>query len=67
LERQKTGPEHRKEKKRAEEESNDLVAAVEVDGMEDKGGETDVSAFVEVLRKRGFCVEGGRRGRGFEE
>jgi len=28
---------------------------VEVDGMEDKGGETDVSAFVEVLRKRGLC------------
>jgi ribosomal RNA-processing protein 8 len=60
--RQKGGPENKKEKKRAEEESNDLVAAVEVDGVEDKGGETDVSAFVEVLKKRGFVLKEGEGG-----
>ncbi|KAE9363057.1 hypothetical protein N431DRAFT_423474 [Stipitochalara longipes BDJ] len=60
--RKKIGPENKKEKKRAEEESNDLVAAVEVDGVEDKGGETDVSAFVEVLRKRGFVLKDGEGG-----
>lgn len=32
--------------------------AVEVDGMEDKRNETDVSAFVEALRKRGFVLRG---------
>jgi ribosomal RNA-processing protein 8 len=56
------GPEDKKEKKKAEEESNDLIAAVEVDGVEDKGGETDVSAFVEVLRKRGFVLKEGEGG-----
>ncbi|PMD20042.1 hypothetical protein NA56DRAFT_749938 [Hyaloscypha hepaticicola] len=60
--RKKNGPENKKEKKRAEEERNDLVAAVEVDGVEDKGGETDVSAFVEVLRKRGFVLKDGEGG-----
>jgi len=60
--RKKDGRENKKEKKRAEEESNDLVAAVEVDGIEDKGGETDVSAFVEVLRKRGFVLKDGEGG-----
>jgi ribosomal RNA-processing protein 8 len=30
---------------------------VEVDGHEDNKGETDVSAFVEVLRKRGFILQ----------
>lgn len=60
--RKKSGPENMKEKKKAEEESNDLVAAVEVDGVEDKAGETDVSAFVEVLRKRGFVLKEGEGG-----
>ncbi|KAL2753436.1 hypothetical protein ACRALDRAFT_2111754 [Sodiomyces alcalophilus JCM 7366] len=32
--------------------------AVEVDGAEDRRGETDVSAFVEALRKRGFVLHG---------
>ena len=36
--------------------SQDL--AVEVDGIEDKRNETDVSAFVEALRKRGFVLRG---------
>ncbi|PMD47300.1 hypothetical protein L207DRAFT_416437 [Hyaloscypha variabilis F] len=60
--RKKHGPENKKEKKKAEDESNDLVAAVEVDGVEDKGAETDVSAFVEVLRKRGFVLKDGEGG-----
>lgn len=32
--------------------------AVEVDGQDDRRRETDVSAFVEVLRKRGFVLQG---------
>jgi ribosomal RNA-processing protein 8 len=60
--RKRAGPENKKEKKRAEEESNDLVAAVEVDGVEEKGRETDVIAFVEVLRKRGFVLKEGDGG-----
>ncbi len=60
--RKKNGQENKKEKRRAEEESNDLVAAIEVDGVEDKGGETDVSAFVEVLRRRGFLLKDGEGG-----
>jgi ribosomal RNA-processing protein 8 len=60
--RKRGAPENKKEKKRAEEESNDLVAAVEVDGVEDKGGETDVSAFVEVLKKRGLVLKEGEGG-----
>ncbi|KAH6895466.1 methyltransferase-domain-containing protein [Thelonectria olida] len=34
--------------------------AVEVDGMEDRRRETDVSAFVEVLKARGFVLQGDR-------
>ncbi|PNY22156.1 25S rRNA (Adenine(645)-N(1))-methyltransferase [Tolypocladium capitatum] len=34
--------------------------AVEVDGMEDRRRETDVSAFVDALRKRGFVLQGER-------
>lgn len=47
----------KKAKKRKEDEFDDEVAAVEVDGQA-KGEETDVSAFVEVLRKRGFVLKG---------
>lgn len=37
--------------------------AVEVDGQDDQRRETDVSAFVEALRKRGFVLQGdGREG-----
>jgi ribosomal RNA-processing protein 8 len=39
-----------------EKEAKDL--AVEVDGEDDRRGETDVSAFVEVLRRRGFILRG---------
>ncbi|KAL6883899.1 methyltransferase domain-containing protein [Trichoderma longibrachiatum] len=34
--------------------------AVEVDGQDDQRRETDVSAFVEALRKRGFVLHGDR-------
>ncbi|RFU74355.1 ribosomal rna-processing 8 [Trichoderma arundinaceum] len=34
--------------------------AVEVDGQDDQRRETDVSAFVEALRKRGFVLQGDR-------
>ncbi|KAL3418254.1 25S rRNA (adenine(645)-N(1))-methyltransferase [Phlyctema vagabunda] len=40
-----------------EEEADDADLMVEVDGHEDRKGETDVSAFVEVLRKRGFVLQ----------
>ncbi|CZR62488.1 related to methyltransferase involved in pre-rRNA cleavage [Phialocephala subalpina] len=56
--KQPLGKEGLKFQKRREEETNDAVAVVEVDGVEDRGGETDVSAFVEVLRKRGFVLRG---------
>ncbi|GKT59115.1 ribosomal RNA-processing protein 8 [Colletotrichum tofieldiae] len=48
-----------------ETEADRVALAVEVDGHEDKRGETDVSAFVEALRKRGFVLAGegeGNRG-----
>jgi ribosomal RNA-processing protein 8 len=46
--------------KKQEEDSHEADLAVEVDGNEDPKarGETDVSAFVEVLRKRGFVMQG---------
>ncbi|KUJ06266.1 uncharacterized protein LY89DRAFT_692602 [Mollisia scopiformis] len=56
--RKKVGKEGKKIQKRMEEDVNDAVAAVEVDGVEDRGGQTDVSAFVEVLKKRGFVLKG---------
>ncbi|KAF2805821.1 uncharacterized protein BDZ99DRAFT_466173, partial [Mytilinidion resinicola] len=44
----------------AEEKVNDQLLSVEVDGVEvdAQKQETDVSAFVEVLRKRGFVLDG---------
>jgi ribosomal RNA-processing protein 8 len=56
--RQKTG---KKDKKKVEEEDaviDDAALMVEVDGNDDTKQETDVSAFVEVLRKRGFILKG---------
>ena len=47
----------KKASKKAEEELDGMELAVEVDG-EDRKEETDVSAFVEVLRKRGFVLQG---------
>jgi ribosomal RNA-processing protein 8 len=45
--------------KRQEEEGDEMDLAVEVDGQESTRQATDVSAFVEVLRKRGFVLQGG--------
>ncbi|KAK6957890.1 hypothetical protein Daesc_000679 [Daldinia eschscholtzii] len=39
-------------------EEDETALAVEVDGADDKREETDVSAFVEALRKRGFVLQG---------
>ncbi|KAM0432750.1 hypothetical protein ACHAPT_004452 [Fusarium lateritium] len=39
---------------------NDEDLAVEVDGVDDRRRETDVSAFVEVLKARGFVLQGDR-------
>ncbi|RWA10879.1 hypothetical protein EKO27_g4227 [Xylaria grammica] len=43
------------------EESHNADLAVEVDGDEDKRQETDVTAFVEALRRRGFVLQGDER------
>ncbi|KAI1075045.1 methyltransferase-domain-containing protein [Whalleya microplaca] len=40
-----------------EEGDHETELAVEVDGVEDRREETDVSAFVEALRKRGFVLQ----------
>ncbi|KAI0525918.1 hypothetical protein F5B22DRAFT_633284 [Xylaria bambusicola] len=40
------------------EESHKADLAIEVDGGEDKRQETDVTAFVEALRRRGFVLQG---------
>ncbi|KAI1386253.1 methyltransferase-domain-containing protein [Hypoxylon trugodes] len=37
---------------------DETALAVEVDGADDKREETDVTAFVEALRKRGFVLQG---------
>jgi ribosomal RNA-processing protein 8 len=43
--------------KKIETDAEHADILVEVDGHEDNKGETDVSAFVEVLRKRGFILQ----------
>jgi ribosomal RNA-processing protein 8 len=48
---------NKKGDKKKEDEHDEMDLAVEVDG-EDRKEETDVSAFVEVLRKRGFVLQG---------
>ncbi|RDW92158.1 hypothetical protein BP5796_01552 [Coleophoma crateriformis] len=50
-------PVDKKLQKKMEEEADDADLMVEVDGHDDHKGETDVSAFVEVLRKRGFVLQ----------
>jgi len=42
---------------RMEDDADDADLLIEVDGHDDNYGETDVSAFVEVLRKRGFILQ----------
>lgn len=43
--------------KKAAENNDDTDLLVHVDGHEDNKGQTDVTAFVEVLRKRGFVLQ----------
>jgi ribosomal RNA-processing protein 8 len=43
--------------KKMEDQTHDADLLVEVDGHDDTKGETDVSAFVEVLSKRGFILQ----------
>ncbi|KAF4339144.1 ribosomal RNA-processing 8 [Fusarium beomiforme] len=51
----------KKGKKGADNDADhDEDLAVEVDGVDDRRRETDVSAFVEVLRSRGFVLQGDR-------
>lgn len=55
----------KKDKQKAEDEAakgHDTALMVEVDGNDDMKVETDVSAFVEVLRKRGFVLKNEDRG-----
>ncbi|KAI0098217.1 methyltransferase-domain-containing protein [Nemania sp. FL0031] len=40
------------------EEKHNADLAIEVDGSEDRRQETDVTAFVEALRRRGFVLQG---------
>lgn len=47
-----------KANKEAEAAAAEADLAIEVDGAEDKRQETDVSAFVDVLAKRGFVLRG---------
>lgn len=53
--RKKTGADKKDREAAAADEEKDL--AVEVDGVASGRAETDVSAFVEVLRKRGFVLD----------
>ena len=48
------------EAQKLETNANDADLLVEVDGHEENKGETDVSAFIEVLRKRGFILQNNR-------
>lgn len=46
--------------------ADETTLLVEVDGMEDTRQQTDVSAFVDVLNKRGFMLVGQDQGHGAE-
>jgi len=55
----KKGPVGKKQAAETEAKEDDEVAAVEVDGVDDsKNKETDVNAFVAVLGRRGFTLQG---------
>jgi len=47
------------EKAKFEERENDYALATEVDEVQNNNAETDVSGFVEVLRRRGFVLKDG--------
>lgn len=61
------GKEMKKSQKHKQEMNDDAFAAVEVDGQPSTREETDVSAFVEVLRRRGFVLRGEGRPGGEKE
>lgn len=50
--------------KKEAEAANEAALLVEVDGEDDTRQQTDVSAFVEVLNKRGLMLQGQDQGRG---
>lgn len=50
--------------KKEAEAANEAALLVEVDGEDDTRQQTDVTAFVEVLNKRGFMLQGQDQGRG---
>jgi ribosomal RNA-processing protein 8 len=47
-----------KTSKKMDDDADNADLLVEVDGHDDNKAETDVTAFVEVLRKRGFVLQG---------
>lgn len=55
--RKKNQPINKKAVKAADDEANEAELIIHVDGQEDTKQETDVSAFVEVLKKRGFVLQ----------
>ncbi|KAI9641092.1 25S rRNA (adenine645-N1)-methyltransferase [Ciborinia camelliae] len=55
--RKKNQPINKKALKAADDEADEADLMVHVDGQEDSKQETDVSAFVEVLKKRGFVLQ----------
>ncbi|QSZ33881.1 hypothetical protein DSL72_005455 [Monilinia vaccinii-corymbosi] len=55
--RKKNQPINKKALKAADDEADEADLMVHVDGQEDNKQETDVSAFVEVLKKRGFVLQ----------
>ncbi|KAJ9635911.1 25S rRNA (adenine645-N1)-methyltransferase [Coniosporium tulheliwenetii] len=65
--RKNNKPAGKEEKRKLQEEEEGLnqeELAVEVDGVDGAKNETDVGAFVEVLRKRGFVLNGCDAGQG---
>ncbi|KAF4979948.1 hypothetical protein FZEAL_3959 [Fusarium zealandicum] len=58
--RKKAATPAKKGKGGADDGGRDEDLAVEVDGADDRRRETDVSAFVEVLKTRGFVLQGDR-------
>lgn len=56
----------KKEKAAAAAAGDETTLLVEVDGLDDTRQQTDVSAFVSVLNKRGFMLAGQDQGRGEE-
>ncbi|KUI53720.1 25S rRNA (adenine(645)-N(1))-methyltransferase [Cytospora mali] len=56
----------KKANKAKDEKADEKALLVEVDGVDDTRQQTDVSAFVDVLNKRGFMLQGQDQGHGAE-